>query len=292
MPLFANWGQVAQLIIALLALMISARPAFQSMSKNRFFSFGAVIFYLMVGSVLLSMVILIRQNLVVGTVSQSTGPPAPPSNISVGELHPFPASSSSSSFGVGVLGWIMFGMIVVCFLVYAYRSRGTGLEADPPLASPQDKASIEKIKVLFRAYIVIPSDLLLQLANNLVSRFQVSTDEKDQTIGLLFYNEVLVRCNQAYQVMIKALNAPSELPASSLQDCLGKFFEAYQNLVRHVHRLKHITPESPEKREEYVIWKSRHDEFHTKLREMVAADDFSKLREELRGKWNDRFDGD
>jgi hypothetical protein len=60
MLLFANWGQVAQLVVALAALAVASHFAFPSMFMNEFFSAGATLFYLLVLLVFVSIGLLVN----------------------------------------------------------------------------------------------------------------------------------------------------------------------------------------------------------------------------------------
>ncbi len=58
---FANKGQILQIIIQGIALVIAAKKAFPDMDTSNFFSAGAIIFYLLVASVLVSLWFTVRE---------------------------------------------------------------------------------------------------------------------------------------------------------------------------------------------------------------------------------------
>ena len=59
---FTNRGQMIQVGINALALIITGKPALKDMLSSHFFSFGAVLFYCLVGLVILSFVWMVRSN--------------------------------------------------------------------------------------------------------------------------------------------------------------------------------------------------------------------------------------
>ena len=70
---FANRGQMLQIAIAALALVISGQNAWKDLMASHFLSWGAFLFYALVGLVVLSFVWMVRSNQV------ATPPHAEPS---------------------------------------------------------------------------------------------------------------------------------------------------------------------------------------------------------------------
>jgi hypothetical protein len=58
---FANKGQIIQIILTLAALVLAGKKEFSEMSENNFFSAGAILFYLLVMLVLVSLSLTFRR---------------------------------------------------------------------------------------------------------------------------------------------------------------------------------------------------------------------------------------
>jgi hypothetical protein len=64
---FANWGQVAQATFALLACLFAGIKAWPDMKSSNLLTLGALIFYLLIGTVIATFVVLFRRSQFAGT---------------------------------------------------------------------------------------------------------------------------------------------------------------------------------------------------------------------------------
>jgi hypothetical protein len=157
----------------------------------------------------------------------------------------------------------------------------------PPQTSPRDEANREKITVLFRSYGTPAYTDLHQLTNRLSARLDWSQNPRDAMIATLASNFAFAPCGDAATAMGKALKGADTHNINVLQQRLREFVKAYR---RHVRWMHYIAPfSSPPLGEDhgYEGWREKHKLFRQELRILTATADFSQLRKESEGSWQD-----
>lgn len=209
---------------------------------------------------------------------------------------------------IGYMTWLFF-LTIIGVLVLAYwdtrkssqeagspilPTKNTSLIGVPPPLSASDVVNIEKFKVVFRAHASPACNNIREIERKLREKWTHGKGPKDlalkdESFFILTHNGVLVPFSNAQSRMMKVLEGSDKNNLQVLQEHFVELFLTYQNFVRWTYRLGELFPPAIDKYLEYEEWQRKHRVFHEKLRELIALDDFSYLKNRISGNWQDKF---
>jgi len=156
-----------------------------------------------------------------------------------------------------------------------------------PYVSSHEEATREKITVLFHSYGQPTYTDLQQLTDRLSARLNWSQNPRDVMIATLAGHLVFAPCYHAARAMGKALQGADTHNIDVLQHRLREFVNAYRRHVRWMHHVALFSSPPLSEDHGYRRWQEKHKLFRQELQIVAATDDFSQLRKEIAGDWQD-----